>query len=226
MANPLSRVQVISIINEATPKLALPEEEIDALFHDLNWTLSQMGFYVDIEAEPAHAVKAVKAVKRVLRNLKVQSQSVYVKQLLKSVAFHHIIKRPKGIPPSSCSQTAIDHVETLFEEVDTMLQWLTGTNAKEINALIPHLKADELIRSRLPTIFHVYFKRECGNSHVGPGTRFIRAVLREAGIRNQRGEIFGAAAIVKCRSRGSHNGLPPYSEIRNPWLATMDKLPS
>lgn len=203
MVKPLTRLQVISIVKEADPKLTLPEKAIDVLCHDLNGTLAQMGFYVGIEIKPALAVKAVKALEHGLRDLKIQSQSVYIKQLLKSVAFHHIIKSAKGIPPSLCSQIAIDYVETFLGEVDRILQTLKGTNAKDISALVPHLKTGELIRSRLPTIFQVYFKRECGNSHVGPGTRFIKAVLREAGIRTQRRTSFGADAIVKCRSRGS-----------------------
>jgi hypothetical protein len=224
VVKPLSRMQAITIVKEADPKLALPEEELDVLYQDLNWTLSQMGFFVNIEYEPAQAVKTLKALQRILLKLKAQSQPAM--QLLKSLAFHHVIKSAEGISPSVCSQIAIDYVEIVLGEVDRISQSLRETNAKDISALIPRLKTDELIRSRLPTIFQVYFKRECGNSHVGPGTRFIRAVLRDAGIRNQRGEIFGAAAIVKCRSRGSRKGLRPYREIRNPWLTTMDKRAS
>jgi hypothetical protein len=215
---PLTRLQVISIVKEADKKLALPEDEIDALYHDLNWTLSKMGFYVNIEVRPAQAVKAAKALKRVLRNLKVQSQPVYIKQLLKSLAFHQsIIKSPKDFSPSLCSQNAVDHVETLFRGIDRALKSVTETNVKEINGLIPHMNVDELIRLRLPTIFPVFFKRKCGNSLDGPGTRFIKAVLREAGIRTRKGTMFGADAIVKCRSRGPRNRLPPYRDICNPW---------
>jgi len=222
MVHPLTRLQIFSIVKEANPKLVLVDEELDALCHDLNWTLSQMGFYVNIELEAAQAAKMVKALRRVLFKLKVEYQPAI--PLLKSLAFHHcIIKNPERISPSVCSRTAIDHVESLFGEADRMLQHLTGTSSKDISALIPHLKTDDLIRSRLPTIFSAFFGRPCGISHHGPGTRFIKAVLREAGIRTQRGTSFGPDAIVKCRSRGSRNGLPLYSEIRNPWLTTMDR---
>lgn len=225
MVHPLTRLQVVSIVQEADPKLALPEEELDVLYQDLNWTLSQMGFYVNIELEAKKAAKMVKALQRALFKLKVEYQPAI--PLLKSLVFHHfIIKNPERISPSLCSQTAIDHVETFFDEANRMLKCLTGTSSKEISALIPNLNTDELIRSRLPTIFSAFFRRPCGISHKGPGTRFIKAVLREAEIRTQRGTLFSADAIVKRRSRGSRNGLQPYRDICNPWIAIMDKLPN
>lgn len=220
MVRPLTRLQVISIIKEADPKLTLPDEKVDVLYQDLNWTLCQMGFFVNIEYGPAQAVKTLKALQRNLLKLKAQSQPAM--QLLKSLAFHHVIKSAEGISPSVCSQYAINYVEIFLGEVDRILRSLRETNAKDISALIPHLKTDELIRSRLPTIFPVYFGRPCANSHNGPGTRFIKAVLREAEIQTQRGTFFGADALVKCRSRGSRK-LPAYRDICNPWIRPMDK---
>jgi hypothetical protein len=95
-------------------------------------------------------------------------------------------------------------VEHLSRSSEQIISWLEDdeSQATVIRSLQPAIKFDEIIAKSLPMIFETAFGKICGTWRAGAGTRFIIAVLREAGIRSRKEadeRIF--EAIKKARYR-------------------------
>jgi hypothetical protein len=205
MVNRLTRSQVVSIVKEADQKAKFNDAKIDRLHFYLNSALVGPVMMDRLEVSPRQTVKALTDIGRAVRHLHMQLKPKYVKTLLINLQFLERLEAAIKVDPKHDSydpQKSHDSVDALFRSVELANKSLGIKDVERLVALKdPVANIPELMRSTLPKIFELFFKRSCGNSHEGPGTRFIQAVLREAGIRTPQKKLYSPASIVKCRFR-------------------------
>ncbi len=198
MAKLLARDEVQSIVKETTKKVVLEPPEIDDLYNELNFALLGMGFYTQLEGvTPKQAVQALKEFKQSLTRVK--SQRHIIEPLSRSLMFR---LRPLDLPPSTWSY-CIEALNDFFLAVDILTEVLTKTGPNKVKDVLPtHARPNQLIQSDLPKIYEAHFKAKCGIG-IGPGARFIVAVLNKAGIKNQNGSEFTMDGVNKFRTRAA-----------------------
>jgi hypothetical protein len=185
--------QVLRIVEQTFPDRLLSLAQLKQLESGVNFCLSALHSPVNPDEIPD-----VSEVKRTLSTLK---RILNPKRLwfLEAVGRAYQRRHDPVRGYMFLDDTVRTTVEELSRTTKKILSWLQDDKSSSIvvGSLKPAARLDDVIAKFLPLLFETVFAEKAGVSRTGPYTKFITAVLREAGIRSRNDSDDTIAEAIK-----------------------------